>query len=43
MERDVKNLKKAIDILEHMEDETDYEKNIKDNLFKGRCSNECYY
>ncbi|MGG7146906.1 U32 family peptidase [Clostridium butyricum] len=43
MERDVKNLKKAIDMLEHMEDETDYEKNIKDNLFKGRCSKECYY
>ncbi len=39
----MKNLKKAIYILEHMEDETDYEKNIKDNLFKGKCSKECYY
>lgn len=43
MERDVKNLKKAISILECIEDYTSYEEKIKDTLFKGVCSKECYY
>lgn len=43
MERDVKNLKKAIAILECIEDYKNYEEEIKDSLFKGGCTKECYY
>lgn len=42
MERDVKNLKKAINMLDAY-DERSYLENVKDNLFNGKCSGECYY
>lgn len=42
MKRDVENLRKAIDMLEEIEDNT-YEISVKDRLFKGKCSGQCYY
>lgn len=42
MERDVKNLKKAINMLDAY-DESSYLKKVKDNLLNGKCSGECYY
>lgn len=43
MERDVKNLKKAIRMLNHMECSNDYCEKVKDDLLHGRCSGKCYY
>lgn len=43
MEKDVQNLKKAISMLDYTEDSVAYEKIVKDQLFNGRCSGECYY
>ena len=43
MERDVRNLKKAINMLDNKEACTDYCTKIKDNFFHGNCSGECYY
>lgn len=43
MERDVENLKKAITMLDDIEDSETYEKRVKDKLFCGKCSGECYH
>lgn len=43
MKRDVENLRKAIDMLEDIEDSNTYEIRVKDKLFKGKCSGQCYY
>ena len=43
MKRDVHNLKKAIDMLENTQDSAFYEKTVKDKLFNGKCSGQCYY
>ncbi|WP_297428041.1 U32 family peptidase [Clostridium sp.] len=43
MEKDVHNLKKAICILDDIEDSETYEKEVRDKLFNGRCSGKCYY
>ena len=43
MERDVRYLKKAINMLDNKEACTDYCTKIKDNFFHGNCSGECYY
>lgn len=43
MGRDVRNLKKAIDMLDDIEDSKTYEKIVQDKLLHGKCSGECYY
>lgn len=43
MERDVQNLKKAIAMLNSIEDSKSYEKSVRDKLFHGKCSGQCYY
>jgi collagenase-like PrtC family protease len=43
MEKDVQNLKEAIGMLDSFEDGKDYEKEVKDKLFNGKCSCQCYY
>ena len=44
MERDVKNLKRALKLLDDMKTEDmDYDKKLKNTLFNGNCSGECYY
>ena len=43
MKRDVENLRKAIDMLEDVEGNNTYEIMVKDRLFKGKCSGQCYY
>lgn len=44
MERDVKNLKRALKLLDDMKTEDiAYDKKLKNTLFTGSCSGECYY
>ncbi|EKQ55508.1 MULTISPECIES: U32 family peptidase [unclassified Clostridium] len=43
MEKDVQNLKKAICMLDDFGDSETYEKEVKNKLFNGRCSGQCYY
>jgi collagenase-like PrtC family protease len=43
MKRDVDNLRKAIDMLADIEDNNTYEISVKDKLFEGKCSGQCYY
>ena len=43
MEKDVQNLKKALGILDDIEDSKAYEKRVKEKLFNGHCSGQCYY
>jgi collagenase-like PrtC family protease len=43
MEKDVQNLKKALGFLDDIEDSEAYEKRVKDKLFHGKCSGQCYY
>lgn len=43
MEKDIRNLRKALDILESSETEKDYIKFIKKALFPCGCSGNCYY
>ncbi|GAA0075688.1 hypothetical protein UT300005_00660 [Clostridium sp. CTA-5] len=43
MEKDVQNLKKAIDMLDNIQDSNTYEKEVKNKLFSGKCSGQCYY
>ena len=43
MEKDVRNLKKAIDMLNDENYNNDYEESIIKKMFFGRCSGECYY
>jgi collagenase-like PrtC family protease len=43
MERDVRNLKRAVNMLDETEDSEVFEKRVKGQLFRGKCSGECYY
>lgn len=43
MEKDVRNLKKAISMLDNLEDNASYEETVKEKLFSDKCSGECYY
>jgi collagenase-like PrtC family protease len=43
MEKDVQNLKKAIGMLDDIEDNKIYEKRVKDKLLHDKCSGQCYY
>lgn len=43
MKRDVENLRKAINMLEEIEDNNTYKISVKDKLLKGKCSGQCYY
>lgn len=43
MERDVRNLKKALNMVENINDEIIYKDTIKENFFKSKCSGDCYY
>lgn len=43
MEKDVRNLKKAISMLDNIEDNISYEEKVKEKLFSDKCSGECYY
>lgn len=42
MEKDVQNLKKAIVMLDEIEDSKTYEERVKGKLIHGKCSNQCY-
>ncbi|SFU32625.1 Collagenase-like protease, PrtC family [Clostridium sp. DSM 8431] len=43
MEQDVRDLKKAINLLDNMESGIAFEENMKKELFNNKCSKECYY
>lgn len=43
MVRDVKDLKEALSILEKATSEQEFQKQMKQQLFKGQCSETCYY
>ena len=44
MKRDVKNLKKAIDLLDELPTSMSYQEKIKSIIFTNdKCSEECYY
>ena len=43
IEKDIIGLKQAINIIGNIEDNENYKKAIKNKLFKGKCSKECYY
>ena len=43
MEKDIRNLKTALDILEHVDTEEEYIRDMKRTLFPYGCSGLCYY
>lgn len=43
IEKDIIGLKQAINILGNIDNDENYKKAIKNKLFKGKCSKECYY
>lgn len=43
MEKDIRQLRKALDILEKCESELQYKKKMKASLFPDGCSQNCYY
>lgn len=43
MEKDIRNLRKALDILENAENEANFIHEMKKNIFSGGCSGNCYY
>lgn len=43
MERDIRNLRKALEILERSESEETYQRKMKQELFAKGCSGNCYY
>ena len=43
MEQDIRNLRKALEILEQAEPEELFRKKMKQELFSGGCSGNCYY
>lgn len=43
MEKDIRNLKTALDILEHVDTEEEYIRDMKRMLFPYGCSGLCYY
>lgn len=43
MEKDIRQLRKALDILENSDSEAQYQKKMKASLFPDGCSRNCYY
>lgn len=43
MEKDIRQLRKALDILENSDSEAQYQKKMKASLFPDGCSQNCYY
>lgn len=43
MKRDVEDLRKALSILEDLEECEAFEEKMKDKLFCNKCSGSCYY
>ena len=43
MEKDIRQLRKALDILENSDSEAQYQKKMKTSLFPDGCSQNCYY
>ena len=43
MEKDVSNLRKAINMINECNDNLSFEKKIKKDFFNENCSGECYY
>lgn len=43
MEKDIRQLRKALDILENSDSEAQYQKKMKASLFQDGCSRNCYY
>ena len=43
MEKDIRQLRKVLDILENSDSEAQYQKKIKASLFPDGCSQNCYY
>lgn len=43
MEKDVENVRKAIGILEESFSEAEYKQRMKQEIFTGKCSGNCYY
>ena len=43
MEKDIRQLRKALDILEKSDNEAQYQKKMKASLFPDGCSQNCYY
>ena len=43
MEKDIRQLRKALDILEYSDSEAQYQKKMKASLFPDGCSQNCYY
>ena len=43
MEKDIRQLRKALDILEKSDNELQYQREMKASLFPDGCSQNCYY
>ena len=43
MDKDIRQLRKALDILENSDSEAQYQKKMKASLFQDGCSQNCYY
>lgn len=43
MESDIKQMRKAIQLVEETGSVQEYKKKLKEILFKGKCSGVCYY
>ena len=43
MEKDIRNLRKALNILETVENEEEFQFTLKRTVFPGGCSGRCYY
>lgn len=43
MVNDIKALKEALDLIEEVDNDSEYKNIIRNNIFKGKCSKECYY
>ena len=43
MEKDIRQLRKTLDILENSDSEAQYQKKMKASLFPDGCSQNCYY
>ncbi len=43
MERDIRNLRRALDILETSQSDAEYQKQMKTALFPNGCGHLCYY
>lgn len=43
IEADVRSLRKAVDLIDKINDYKEYENTVNDRLFNGKCSENCYY